>query len=230
MFILRSDPCTRHVYPQLQKAQGRVTCLAIQEPECATRPAAPFTIEGMGRQTQLHVLSRDLNELLVAMHDKEPMHVALRRGNSATLERQSFIPDNLSGQSLVLWSERFAPDLQRRFVATADSPYFLADEQTESVLELSLSAVTTWEGRPALTQGRIYGVFRNKQPEFEKCYEQIIRYIRGHWRKNPATWMGGYVGPAAGDWFDGGGLLLPSYVPPVCNDWIQRLDDQHPAG
>jgi hypothetical protein len=191
-------------------------------------PTEPFTIEAMGRQTQLHVLPKDLNELLVAMHDKEPLEVALRRGNSATPERQSFIPDNMSGQSLVLWSERFAPNLQRCFVATADSPYYLADEQTESVFELSLSGVTTWEGRPALTQGRIYGVFQNKQAEFEKCYEQIIRYIRRHWRKNPATWMGGYVGPAAGDWFDRGGLLLPNYIPPVRNDWIQRLGEQHP--
>jgi hypothetical protein len=41
-------------------------------------------------------------------------------------------------------------------------------------------------------------------------------------------WMGGYVGPAAGDWFDRGGLLLPNYVPPVRNDWIQRLGEQHP--
>ena len=95
------------------------------------------------------------------------------------------------------------------------------------MFELSLSGVTMWEGRPALTQGRIYGVFQNKQAEFEKCYEQIIRYIRRHWRKNPATWMGGYVGPAAGDWFERGGFLLPNYMPPARNDWVQRLSEQH---
>jgi hypothetical protein len=112
------------------------------------RATAPFTIEAMGRQTQLHVLPKDLNQLLVAMHDKEPLAVALRRGNSATPERQTFIPDNMSGQSLVLWSERFAPNLQRRFVAAADPPDYLADEQREPVFELSLSGVTTWEGVP----------------------------------------------------------------------------------
>ena len=96
----------------------------------------PFTIEAMGRQTQLHVLPKDLNELLIALREKEPLEVSLRSGNSATLERHAFIPDNMSGQILVLWSERFAPNLQRRFVATADSPYYLADEQTEPVFEL----------------------------------------------------------------------------------------------
>jgi hypothetical protein len=182
----------------------------------------------MGRQTQLHALPKDVNELLIAMHPKEALEVALRTGNTADPEHLAFVPDNMSGQIFVVWSERFAPNLQRRFVARANSPYYLADEQTESVFELSLSGVTTWQGRPALTQGRIYGVFQNKQPEFEKYYEQIIRYIRRHWRKNPTSWMGGYVGPAASNWFDQSGLLLPNYIPPVRNDWIQRLAEQHP--
>lgn len=182
----------------------------------------------MGRQTQLHILPKDLNELLVAMHDKEPLEVALRIGSSARPERLAFVPDNMAGQALVLWSQRFAPNLQRRYVARADSPYYLADEQTESVFELSLSGVTTWEGQPALTQGRIYGVFQNKPSEFEKFYEQIIRYVRRKWRKNPTNWMSGYVGPAAADCFDQGWLLLPNYIPPVRNDWIERLGEQHP--
>jgi len=181
----------------------------------------------MGRQIQLHALPKDLNELLVAMQDKEPLEVALRSGNSASPEWLAFVPDNMAGQVLVLRSRRFAPNLQRRYVARVESPYFLAEEQTEPVFEFSLSGVTTWEGRPALTQGRIYGVFQNKQPEFENCYEQMIRYIRRHWRKNPAKWMAGYVGPTAGDLFDQGGLLLPSYIPPVRRDWLERLGEQH---
>jgi|SRR5580700_2522358 hypothetical protein len=182
----------------------------------------------MGRQIQIHVLPKDVNALLVAMRDKEPLEIAMRSGNSATPERLAFLPEDASGQILVLWSKRFVPQLQRRYVAEAEPPYYLADEQRESVLELSLSGFTTWEARPALTQGRIYGVFGNKLAEFEKCYERIVRYIRRHWRKNPALWMGGYVGPAASDWFEGGGLLLPNYRPPLRSDWIQRLGEQHP--
>jgi len=182
----------------------------------------------MGRQIQIHVLPKDVNALLVAMRDKEPWEIAMRSGNSATPERLAFLPEDASGQILVLWSKRFVPQLQRRYVAEAEPPYYLADEQRESVLELSLSGFTTWEARPALTQGRIYGVFGNKLAQFEKCYERIVRYIRRHWRKNPALWMGGYVGPAASDWFEGGGLLLPNYRPPLRSDWIQRLGEQHP--
>ena len=189
----------------------------------------PFRIDTVGRQTQLHVLAKDVNELLIAMHDKEPLEVALRSGKTAVPERMAFLPENISGQTLVLWSERFAPNLQARYVP-AEPPYYRIDEQTESVFELSLSGMTTWEGRPALTQGRIYAVFRNKHPEFEKCYDQLIRYIRRHWRKNPAdeNAIGGYLGPAASEWFDRGGLLLPNYIPPVRHDWIERLSKQHP--
>ena len=153
----------------------------------------------MGRQIQLHVLPKDVNELLAATHGREPLEIAMRIGNSATPERLAFLTENVSGKTLVLWSNRFAPKLQRRYVAKAEPPYYVVDEQTELALELSLSGFTTWQGRPALTPGRIYGVFENKQAEFEKCYERIARYIRRHWRKNPALWMGGYIGPAASD-------------------------------
>lgn len=180
----------------------------------------------MGRQTQLHMLPKDVNELLVAMHVREPLEAALQRGNSETPERIAFIPDNMCGKTLVLWSKRFAPNLQRSYIAKAQPPYYWIDEQTEPVIELSLSRLTMWEGRPALTQGRIYGVFENKQAEFERCYERIVRYIRRHWRKNPAVWMGGYVGPTASAWFEGGGILLPNIIPPVRSDWIQRLGEQ----
>ena len=63
------------------------------------------------------MLPKDVNDLLVAMHHNEPLEVALRSGNAATPERQAFIPQNMSGQILVLWSERFAANLQRGYVA-----------------------------------------------------------------------------------------------------------------
>jgi hypothetical protein len=118
--------------------------------------------------------------------------------------------------------------LKRRYIAAADPPYYLADEQEEAILELSPSVLTEWRGLPALTQGRIYGVFDSKPVEFEKWYERIIRYIRKNWRKNPVSWLGGYVGPAASEWFDSGGLLLPTYIPPVTDDWIRILGEQRP--
>ena len=180
----------------------------------------------MSRQTQLHVFPQDVNELIAAFRNIEPLEAALQSGNAATPERLAFIPEKVMGETLVLWSTRFAPDLQRRYVPHAQPPYYRVDEQTERVFELSLSAQTIWQNQAALTQGRIYGVLQNKPAEFEVLCERIVRYIRRRWRKNPVSWMGGYLGPAASDWFERGGLLLPSYIPPVRSDWIQRLGEQ----
>jgi len=165
--------------------------------------------------------------LLFATQKTEPLEFALRSGNSAIPEPIVNLNDEARGQTFVLWSKRLAPNLKRNFVPNANPPYYLLDEQTESVIELTISALTNWEGRPALTQGRIYGIFQNKPAELEQCYERIVRYIRRRWRKSPATWMGGYVGQAAHKWFEEGGLLLPNYIPPITNDWKSRLHDQH---
>jgi hypothetical protein len=183
----------------------------------------------MGRQIQLHALTKDVNELLIAMHDKEPLELAIPRGSSAAPDQLVFVPDNMHGQTLILWSKRFAPDLQRGFISKAQPPYYLVDEQTEPVFELLLSTLTMSERQPALTHRRIYGTFENKPPEFEKLYERIARYIRRHWHKNPISWMGGYVGPRANEWFERGNLLLPNFIPPVRSDWIKRLREQHPV-
>jgi hypothetical protein len=180
----------------------------------------------MGRQIQLSILPADANDLIGAIGSRELVEVAARSGNSAEPQPLQSIPDDF--RDLVLWSRRFAPTLKRRYIAAANPPYYLADEQTEPILEFSISVLTKWEGIPALTQGRIYGVFDAKPPEFEKWYERIVRYIRKNWRKNPISWMGGYVGPAASEWFDSGGLLLPTYVPPATSDWLRILGEQRP--
>jgi hypothetical protein len=66
------------------------------------------------------------------------------------------------------------------------------------------------------------------QDGYEASYDQVIRYIRRRWRRNPAAWMGGYLGPAASELFDRGALLLPNYIPPGRSEWIERLAEQHP--
>lgn len=172
------------------------------------------------------MLPGDVNALIAAIRSEDSVEVALRSGHDAEPEPLDPVPENF--RTLVLWNRSFVPRLKRRYVSAADPPYYLADEQKEAILELSPSVLTEWQGVPALTQGRIYGVFESKPVEFEKWYERIIRYIRKNWRKNPLSWLGGYVGPAASEWSESGGLLLPTYVPPVTEDWIRILGEQHP--
>ena len=132
----------------------------------------------MGRQIKLSILPADANTLLTAIRSKEPVEVAVRSGVAPTLAPLDSIPDG--SQDLVLWNRRFAPTLKHRYIAAADPPYYLADEQTEAILEFSISVLTRWEGIPALTQGRIYGVsmqsllnLRNGTSELSGTSEKI---------------------------------------------------------
>jgi len=178
----------------------------------------------MGRQIQLSMLPSDRDSLLDEIRSKAPVEVAKRDGDSADVRS---VPAETQG-ILILWNKQFTPTLERKLVTSATPPYYRVDESVLPVLEFSPSWLTEWEGRPALTQGRIYGQFAGKPVEFEKWFERIIRYIRKHWQKNPVPHFGGYVGPAASEWFDSGGLLLPMFVPPVTADWIRVMSQQHP--
>lgn len=178
---------------------------------------------------QLSMVAADANSLVSVLRRwGDPVEIVIQSGNSSEPESISLITDDMR-RSMILWNKRLAPTIGRKYVASANPPYYRLDEQAEAVLEFSPSIVTEWQGKPALTHGRIYGTFDGKQPEFQKWYERIIRHIRRHWRKNTISWLGGYVGPAASEWFEAGGLLLPMYIPPVRSDWIQRLGEQHPV-
>jgi hypothetical protein len=182
----------------------------------------------VGRQIQLSLLAKDASVLIHTLSTWAPVVVVASRGDSAIPGELTTIHDSAEWQKLILSNKRIAPSVQRRFIVGAKPPYYLLDEQAEPVLELSLSALTEWNGTPALTQGRIYGAFFEEKPtEFKKWFERITHYIRKHWRKNPVSCLSGYVGPSASEWFEAGGLLLPSYMPPVRNDWIERLAEQH---
>src|SRR5215469_6959658 len=134
----------------------------------------------MGRQIQLSILPSDANALMAAIRSHDPLEVAFRSGNDADPEPLDSIPNG--HQALVLWNRRFVPTLKRRYISSANPPYYLADEQTEAILEFSTSVLAEWQGLPALTQGCIYGVFDSKPVEFQKWYERITRYIRKNWR------------------------------------------------
>ena len=94
-------------------------------------------------------------------------------------------------------------------------------------LEFSPSFNGTWEGKPALCQGRIYGIFEGKVAEFETWYEAILRWVKKSFMRNPTS-MGGYVGPAAYEFYENGGYLLPSFIPPHTDAWLKEVGKQHP--
>ncbi len=186
----------------------------------------------MGRQIHFHMLLEDQNAFLHMVKENDPV-VVFARDDPRTPDVQpieDFADNRL--EIFCLWNRRLLPTLKRKSVGKADGSYYMADVLRLPLLEFSNCLRTQWEGKPALIQGRLYGIFDpdlNKPPEFEKWYERLVRWIRKNYKKNPSTILGGYVGPAAYEFYRDGGYLLPSFVPPRTDVWLAEIGKQHPA-
>jgi hypothetical protein len=180
----------------------------------------------MGRQIQISVLVEDVEGLLE--HIKSQHRVVLVKrddSHSAAVTPLKSLPTD-ANETLILWNQELLPRLQRKYISRETArDYYRVDESAEQVLEFGGSFLGEWCGRPALTQGRIYGIFDNKSQELVRWYEQIVRYIRKAFVRNPAS-LSGYVGPAAYKWFLQGGLLLPTFLPPETDEWRKFFADE----
>jgi hypothetical protein len=129
---------------------------------------------------------------------------------------------------LCLWNLDLLPSLERRHVPVSDvGPYYRVDSSLP-ILEFSTPNQIQWDQRPALTQGRLYAYAYQDLSHLRTWYEALARWLRKNFVNNPVGWMSGYVGPAAYQWYERGGLLLPTYQPPLNEEWRDRINEQHP--
>jgi hypothetical protein len=180
----------------------------------------------MGRQIHFHMLPEDRRAFLSFARQHDPVEIVLRDGDSPEVQS---VPDiNMDGgKTLCLWNRKILPSFKREWVP--DPGYYRVDGLRTPTLELTSSFAATWEGKPALGQGRLFGDFDSylgKSPEFEKWYETLARWIRTNYEKNP-TGTSGYVGPAAYDFYSGGAYLLPQFLPPRTEVWLTEIGKQH---
>ena len=180
----------------------------------------------MGRQVQISVLPGDVEGLVAYIQGQHRVVLAKRDDpHSATVKSLDRLTSH-ANETFILWNQELLPQLQRKYISreTAED-YYRVDVWAEPVLEFSVSFLGEWCGRPSLTQGRIYGIFDDKSREFVRWFEQIVRYIRRTFVRNPAS-LSGYVGPAAYKWFLQGGLLLPTFLPPETDVWPKFFADE----
>ena len=176
----------------------------------------------MGRQIHFYMMPEDRDDFLRMAQKQDSTVVILRDGDSAKVEPVTQT-DFKSDRTLCLWNREFLPHIERKWVP--DPGYFRADTLRRPILEFMMSFTTTWEGKPALGQGRLLGDFDlslGKPPEFEKWFENLARWIRKNYHKNPAI-FGGYIGPAAYEFCQSGGVLLPNFVPPRTEKWMAEI-------
>ena len=184
----------------------------------------------MGRQIHFHMLQDDQSAFVQMVKENDPVVVTTRDDpqNRDVQPVENLPSDHI--EIFCLWNRMLLPVLKREWDGKARYYKYPLDVLHLPLLEISPSFSTKWEGKPGLIQGRLYGQFDpylNKPREFEKWYERIVRWIRKNYRRHPSRIIAGYVGPAAYEFYENGGYLLPSFLPPRTDAWLAELGKQH---
>jgi hypothetical protein len=179
----------------------------------------------MGRQIHFYMLPEDRIEFLRVVQEHGSITGVLRDSDSPQVGPTA--EDVGDDKTLCLWNRKLLPNLKRKWIP--DPGYYRLDTLKEPILEFTPSFTATWEGKPALGQGRLFGNFEpylGKPEDFEKWYESLVHWIRQHYQKNPAS-TGGYIGHAAYEFYQQGGYLLPNFLPPYTKEWLAEIGKQH---
>jgi len=175
----------------------------------------------LGRQTQLHMLDNDVRELVNAVGEKCDL-VVTRRYDDVPMIKP--VTDPATEHIMTLWNRDLQPALQRSQIRLNDGGEWFHIDSRHQVIELSNYAQTTWNGRPGLVQGRIYGMDFSDRPAYAKWFDSVQRWVRKNFHKAPRDI--GFVGPEAWRFFEAGGILLPGFSPPVTPAWLEEIARQ----
>lgn len=179
----------------------------------------------MSKQTEFHMLAEDCKQFLGFIQNRDPVVVVDWISGFAGLNEIKQPWE--SGGWYCLWNQALVPTLERKFIPESTrGPYYRVDS-TLPVIELSYPnpQQEPWNGRPALTQGRVWAGFEQENKDFGRWYNAAVRWIYKNFIKNPVP-LGGYVGPAAYEWFRRGGIFLPMLRPPVTAQWLSWIEAQ----
>jgi len=184
----------------------------------------------MGRQIIFHMLAEDRAAFLNFVQERDSVVITDFTGTSADVVPVDLASDRITEREwLCLWNMKLLPTLSRDYIPESNvGPYYRIDSSLP-ILEFSVPSPNVWDGKPALTQGRLYAYAYQDHPALRTWYEALAQWLRKTFKKNPIHWMSGYVGPSAHRWFQNGGLLLPYLPPPVNPEWRERIHAQHPT-
>jgi hypothetical protein len=174
----------------------------------------------MGRQVQFHALPDDCHELL-SFVDRDHVTIVVQDHTEPELTVTS--SPCAERTPIVLWKDSLGTELRRTLVARPVRSYFRV--RTGVGLEFSHSELTEWNGHQGLTQGRVYVNTDHRNELLVQWYDRVARWIRTHWTRCPVA-LAGYVGPYAMRWYSDGGLLLPTFLPPVTPEWVTFFSRQ----
>ena len=168
----------------------------------------------MGKQILFHMLLEDCQEFVQFLAERDPVVITQRDSDTPEVIPLGIAACNqtqcssrrgqLLSPPLVLWNAVLVPHLDRKRVRPS-KPYYTI-ESSLPVLEMAVSERCEWNGREALTQGRIWSSFESTSKSFNAWFKAIGEWIRRRYRPNPVGFLKGYVAPRAMQWHNRGGV------------------------
>jgi hypothetical protein len=168
----------------------------------------------------------DCRRFVSFLQERDPV-IVTEWHSSKSAEIEAVIRPWERGGMYCLWNQEILPALSRD--ATGQ---FFNISFTAPVIEFSYASpkIELWNGQPSLVQGRIWASFETDDKSFESWYNAAVRWIRKNFIRDQAL---GHdrdsIGPEAYEWFKAGGLLLPSFRPPLTDAWLgwASVQNQH---
>ncbi len=180
----------------------------------------------MGREIQFYMMAEDRDAFLDVARDVGSTVVIDRDSNSEVMRPLGNAELN-PYKTLCLWNRELLPEVAREWVPEADC--YRIDTLRNPILEYTPSVQTAWKRHAALGQGRLCGEFEaqvGKAAEFQRWYDGLVEWLRKNYRESRVR--GGYVGPAAAEFFEKGGYFLPRVRPRQNKVWVAEMAKQHP--
>lgn len=177
----------------------------------------------MGKQVPFYMLPEDCAVFVRFAREHDPA-VQFIPDESSTPDLASSDNPCILGRTWYMWNPSVLQRLSRLKIVQESGVAVYRISTAESIIELDLPVMTEWDGKPALTQGRIYASFDRPSTALHKWFSALAGWIRRHYVRSPNASIGGYVGPAALTWQQNGGLFLPRFTPPVTPIWKSVIE------
>jgi hypothetical protein len=172
------------------------------------------------------MLNDDCRRFVQFLQERDPV-IVTEWHSSTSDEIQSVIHPWDNGTTYCIWNQRIVPSLSREVTGQFFNISFAAP-----VIQFSYAnpEAEPWNGQPSLVQGRIWASFQTDDKAFESWYDAAVRWVGKNFVRDQALGFDrDSVGPAAYEWFKNGGLLLPSFRPPITDAWLDwaSVQNQH---
>ena len=130
----------------------------------------------MGRQILFHMLPEDCLAFISFVQQRDPVVLAEFTSDGAEIEPLDLKALGANPRRwLCLWHTAVLPSMKRNYVPESNiGPYYRVDSGLP-ILELSVPAQSSWDNKPALTQGRLYAYAYQNHLSVRTWYEALTR-------------------------------------------------------